>query len=226
MKRVLTGVLLLAVASRVCAQEAGLAQEGMKARTSLSESSGWSVNLVAAEGGSVAGGEASAAPEPAAKPKSVFGTRDDYRWQLGAGVEYFRFRSKVFTANMVGMNTTVTYFTNSWFAVEGNLVTGFASAIYTPHGLRKLFAGNVGMRIGGRRAHWEPFVHGMVGGSHLQPQTEDASRVSLMAQGGGGVDYRVNSRLSWRVEGDWAYTQYFGQTQNNFQGVTGIVMHF
>jgi len=28
------------------------------------------------------------------------------------------------------------------------------------------------------------------------------------------------------VEGDWVYTTYFSQTQNNFQGVAGAVLHF
>jgi hypothetical protein len=40
------------------------------------------------------------------------------------------------------------------------------------------------------------------------------------------VDFRVHARLSLRVEGDWVYTSYFSQTQNNFQGVAGIVLHF
>lgn len=179
---------------------------------------------------SVANGEAGAAmaaPEaaPAAKPRYIFGDRDDYRWQLGVGVEFFRFRSNVINASMVGLNTTVTYFTNSWFAVEGNVITGFAPTIYDREHV-KMFGGAGGFRIGGRRQRWEPWGHGLVGGNHLQPQTAGYSRNSLMAQAGIGVDYRVHARLSLRVEGDWVYTNYFGQTQNNFQGVAGAVLHF
>ena len=62
---------------------------------------------------------------PAAKPKFVLGDRDDYRWQLGLGVEFLRFRSNVFDASIVGVNTTISYYTNSWFALEGNLITAF-----------------------------------------------------------------------------------------------------
>ena len=29
-----------------------------------------------------------------------------------------------------GADTTVTYYTNDWFALEGNVVTGFAPTIY------------------------------------------------------------------------------------------------
>jgi hypothetical protein len=125
----------------------------------------------------------------------------------------------------VGLNTTLTYFTNSWFAVEGSALTGFAPEIYS-HEHVKIFGGAGGIRIGERRAWWEPWGHALVGGSHLQPQTADASRNSLMALAGGGVDFRVHARLSLRVEGDWVYTSYFSQTQNNFQGVAGIVLHF
>jgi len=47
-----------------------------------------------------------------------------------------------------------------------------------------------------------------------------------MVQTGGGVDYRANARLSIRLEGDWVYTTFFSQTQNSFQGVAGVVLHF
>jgi hypothetical protein len=140
-------------------------------------------------------------------------------------VEFFRFQSNVINASLVGLNTTVTYYTNSWFALEGNIVTGFAPEIYDREHV-KLFGGAGGIRIGERKAQWEPWAHGLVGGSHLQPQTAAASRNSLMAQAGIGVDYRLHARLSLRVEGDWVYTEYFGQTQNNFQGVAGVVLHF
>jgi hypothetical protein len=169
-------------------------------------------------------GSASAAA-PAAKPKFVFGERDDYRWQLGVGVEFFRFQSNVFSASMVGLNTTLTYYTNAWFALEGNLVTGFAPTIYDREHV-KMVGGGGGFRIGGRRNRFEPFAHGLIGGDHLQPQTANASRGALMAQAGIGLDYRVHSRLSFRIETDWAYTRFFNQTQNNFQGVAGAVLHF
>jgi len=46
-----------------------------------------------------------AAPKP--KPKFVFGDRDDYRWQLYVGVEFYRFLSNIITASLVGTNTTI-----------------------------------------------------------------------------------------------------------------------
>ena len=239
MTKALMGVmLLLGMACGVSAQEEGVAPARRNAGASFSDSSASQVTLFPASGTesftmASPAGEASAVPAPApmpaapaAKPKYVFfGERDDYRWQLGLGVEFFRFRSNVINASLVGLNTTVTYYTNSWFALEGNIVTGFAPEIYDREHV-KLFGGAGGMRIGGRKAQWEPWAHALVGGSHLQPQTAGTSRNSLMAQAGVGLDYRVHARLSFRVEGDWVYTQYFGETQNNFQGVAGVVLHF
>ncbi len=174
----------------------------------------------------------SAAPEatplpaaPAAKPKFVFGDRDDYRWQLGLGVEFIRFESNVIDASAVGVNTTLSYFTNSWFALEGNVVTAFAPPV-TGNDHVKYFGGGGGFRVGGRRNQWEPWGHAMIGGAHLQPQTAAGNRSALMAQAGVGVDYRVNSRLSLRAEGDWVFTNFYNQNQNSFQATTGVVFHF
>jgi hypothetical protein len=166
---------------------------------------------------------AAAAPTP--KPKYLFGDRDDYRWQLALGVEFFRFQSSLINASMVGLNTTLSYYTNDWFALEGNLVTGFAPEIYTNEHV-KYFGGAGGIRIGTRRARFEPWGHVLVGGGHLQPQTAGNSRNTFELQAGIGLDYRVNTRLSLRAEADWVRTQFFSDVQNNFQGVVAAVFHF
>lgn len=178
----------------------------------------------------VADANADAAPlpaTPAAKPKYVlFGDRDDYRWQLSVGLDYVHFNSVAFDSNMVGLNTTVTYFTNSWFGVEGSIITAFGGQTFNSPNHAKLFGGAGGFRIEGRRARWEPFAHALVGGAHLQPETAYGSRTSIMALAGGGVDFRVHARLSLRGEADWLYSAYFNQNQNNLQVVGGVVFHF
>jgi hypothetical protein len=239
MTKALAGLMfVMMTAGVVGAQEESAVPSRTNAAAEFSGTSASQVSLLAANNSASAagnfalanpGGEAGALPEapaaPAAKPRYIFGDRDDFRWQLGVGVEFFRFQSNVIDSSMAGMNTTLTYYTNSWFAVEGNVITGFAPTIYQNEHV-KLVGGGGGLRIGGRRARWEPWGHALVGGSHLQPQTAAASRNSLMVQAGAGVDFRVYARLSLRLEGDWVYTQYFHQTQNNFEGVTGIVLHF
>jgi opacity protein-like surface antigen len=242
MKKPLIGVLvLLAGAWAVGAQEASsgvaAAQDTTNVAADFAESSAAQVNLYAPseEARSFAlatpaePAASAAAAEPAAaatpRPKFVFGARDDYRWQLGVGVEFFRFKSSLIYASLVGLNTTVTYFTNDWFAVEGSLVTGFAPEIYDREHV-KYFGGGGGIRIGSRRARWEPWGHAQFGGGHLQPQTAGNSRNALAITTGGGVDYRVNSRLSLRAEGDYVYTRFFSQSQNDFQAFAGVVFHF
>jgi len=233
MKKLLMGfLLLLGAAGVVGAQEESGPAEETKTAASFELTSAPKVSLLGAsaessEAPSVAAAtaEGEAPATPPAKPRFVFGDRDDYRWQLGMGVEIFRFLSSRFDATMAGTNTMVTYFTNGWFAFEGNLVTGFAPEIYQSEHV-KLFGGGGGIRVGSRRARWEPWGHVLVGGAHLQPQTANASKTALMVQTGGGVDYRVHARLSIRLEGDWVYTTFFSQTQNSFQGVAGVVLHF
>jgi len=244
MRKGLLGVLvLLTVAWTVGAQEASLGVTAAKDTTNVAadftESSAAQVNLYAPgeearsfalatpaiPAASAAAAEPAAGAPAAPRPKFVFGARDDYRWQLGVGVEFFRFQSSRIYASLVGLNTTVTYFTNDWFAVEGNLVTGFAPQIYDREHV-KYFGGGGGIRIGSRRERWEPWGHALVGGGHLQPQTADSSRTALMVQAGGGVDFRVNARLSLRAEGDYVFNNFFSEHQNNFQAVAGVVFHF
>jgi opacity protein-like surface antigen len=162
---------------------------------------------------------------PAPKPKFVFGDRDDYRWQLGLGVELFRFQSNLINATMVGTNTTLTYFTNSWLGLEGSLGTGFAPEIYDREHV-KIFTGSAGVRVGTRRARFEPWGHFQIGGAHLQPQTAGNSRNAFLFLAGIGLDFRVNSRLSLRGSADYVRTMFFSQDQNNVQGTLGAVIHF
>lgn len=237
MTKLLTGTMMvLALAYGVSAQEGAVADSRGNTAADFSATSAAQASLLATDAEahdfSVANAEASpagpvpeAAPVPAAKPKYIFGERDDYRWQLGVGFEYMRFRSGPIDASLIGLNTTLSYFTNSWFALEGDVITTFGTSTIsgaTP----KFFGGAGGFRVGGRRQKWEPWAHGLVGGSHLQPQTAAGGRTAMMAQAGIGVDYRLHARLSLRAQGDWLFTNYFSQNQNSFQAIAGVVLHF
>jgi hypothetical protein len=162
---------------------------------------------------------------PAAKPKFLYGGRDDYRWQLGLGISWIRFRSSIFNASAVGTNTSVAYFLNDWFAVEGTVSTGFAPQIFNKEHVKLVFYGG-GAKIAWRQRRWEPWFHGIVGGMHEQPQTVGASKNAFGIQVGGGADYRVNPRFSGRLEADYVRSQFFSQSQNNFQLAASVVVHF
>jgi opacity protein-like surface antigen len=164
-------------------------------------------------------------PAPAPDPKFLYGGRDDYRWQLGLGASWERFRSTIFNASAVGFNTSIAYYLNNWLGVEGNALEAFAPQIFLNEHVKLLnFTG--GPRIAWRQRRWEPWLHGLVGLSHEQPQTTGHSRNAFAAQLGGGADYRINPRLSLRLQGDWLHTLFFSQSQNNFVLVGGAVIHF
>jgi hypothetical protein len=244
-KPLMGALLLLATASAVAAQQGNWTDNSAKDSGFSAATNGDSriaqVNLSAAAdamttrslalatpataGADAAGWPADPTPAPAAKPKYVFGDRDDYRWQLALGVEFLRFQSNRINASMAGLNTTVTYFTNDWFGLEGNLQTGFAPTIYDREHV-KYFGGGGGVHIGTRRARFEPWGHVLVGGGHLQPQTARSSKSALTVQAGIGLDYRLHARMSLRAETDYMYSGFFNQTQNNFQAVAAVVFHF
>jgi hypothetical protein len=169
-----------------------------------------------------------APPDPAApapKPKFLYGGRDDYRWQLSLGAAGFRFRSNLVSASAVGIMTSVTYFLNEWFAVEGNVTATFAPAILKNEDVKLMTYGG-GAKIAWRQKRWEPWLHGIFGGAHENPQLAGVGRNSYSIQVGGGADYRWNPRVSFRLEADYVRTGFFNHSQNNLLAAGGIVFHF
>ena len=166
-----------------------------------------------------------ASPSPAPDPKFILGGRDDFRWQLAVGADWIRFRSSIFDASAVGINASVSYFTNEWFGIEGSVSTGFAPEIFDREHVKVLVYG-AGPKIAWREKKWEPWANLIVGGSHEQPQTAHNSKNSYAIEAGGGADYRFNPRFSGRLEADLVHTGFFSQGQNNFQLMGGVVFHF
>jgi hypothetical protein len=170
---------------------------------------------------------APASPEasPSPEPKLLYSSRDDYRWQLGIGLAWYRFRSNIFSANAIGTKTSVTYYTNEWFGVEGNVTAAFASQIYANEHVKVLVYG-AGPKVAWRQRRWEPWMHAIFGGSHELPKTATNSKNAFAIETGGGGDYRWNPRLSFRLEGNYVRTTFFSRTQNNFEVMGGVVFHF
>ena len=172
----------------------------------------------------------SAVPSPAApaaplpKPRFVFGSREDYRWQLSLGFTWVGFRSSVFNSSEFGVKTTLTYFLNEWLGVEGSFTGAFGSAVAGGDAKIALYGG--GPKVAWRQRRWEPWLHGIVGGGHEGPQTSSDGRNSYSIMAGGGADYRWNPHLSYRAEGDYVRTVFFHQNQNSFLLAAGVVIHF
>jgi len=164
-------------------------------------------------------------PAPSPKPRFVYGGRDDYRWQLGLSVAWVRFNTPAFNANAIGIKTSVAYFLNEWLGVEGNITAAFSpTKIFGSH-VKPLFYGG-GPKVAWRQRRWEPWLHGIFGGAHEEPQTAAGSRSSYAILAGGGADYRWNPHLSFRAEGDYVRTGFFHQSQNNFELSGGAILHF
>ncbi len=162
---------------------------------------------------------------PSPRPKFLYGGRDDYRWELSFAASWLRFQSSVFNASAVGISTSVVYFTNEWFGIEGNITAVFAPTILQNEHV-KIATYGAGPKIAWRQKQWEPWLHGIFGGAHEQPQIAGSSRNSYALKAGGGADYRWNPRISFRLEGDYVRTGFFKGSQNNFQLAGGLVFHF
>jgi opacity protein-like surface antigen len=168
----------------------------------------------------------SAEPSPASPdPRYVYGGRDDFRWQLALGISLVRFRSSQYYATGVGTNTSITYFTNEWLGVEGNVNTAFAPTINQNEHVKYVSYG-AGPKVAWRARKWEPWAHTILGGVHILPQTAGFSQNGFGLQVGGGADYRIYPHLSARLELDWVRTHLFGAWQNSAQANLDIVLHF
>lgn len=167
-----------------------------------------------------------AEPSPAAapEPRFVFGGRDDFRWQVGLGVSVFRFRSSLFSATGIGTDSSVTYFTNDWFGLEGRVSTSISPSVHLGGHVKVLNYGG-GPKVAWRTRRFEPFVHAIFGGVHVFPQTAFSTN-GFAFQLGGGAGYRFNPRFSTRIVLDWVPTHMFSQWQNNAQATVQFVLHF
>ena len=164
-------------------------------------------------------------PSPAPSPRFIFSDRDDFRWQLGLGLSFERFRSNIYSASAVGTTTSLAYFLSDFLGVEGNVNTFFAPTIWQNEHI-KLVNYGVGPKFAWRRPRWEPWFHGLFGGTHAFPQTAGHSKNGFAVQLGGGADYRLLPRLSARAEVDYVGTRLFGQWQNSGQATLSLVFHF
>lgn len=168
---------------------------------------------------------ASPEPSPKVSPRMMYSDRDDYRWQLGLGVSFERFRSSIYSASAVGTTTSLTYFLSDFLGVEGDVNTFFAPTIWQNEHI-KLVNYGFGPKFEWRQPRWEPWFHTLFGGTHALPQTADHGKNGFGVQLGGGADYRLLPRLSARAEVDYVGTRLFGTWQNSGQATLSLVFHF
>jgi opacity protein-like surface antigen len=170
---------------------------------------------------------AAAAPQPAAaSPKSLYDyDQRDYRWEIAIGVTLVRFRSSVYYATAVGVNTDIAFFFRPELAVEGSVTTAFAPTIFQNEHVKYL-GYDGGARYYFKSSRLQPWVHGLAGGAHILPQTALGSQNGFEFLAGGGADYSLSPRLAVRAEVDYLRTHVFNQWQNNGQGSLSFVFRF
>jgi hypothetical protein len=215
MQRLLATALLTLVAGGLAHAQDPL---GPFAQTKVSVAADPAATSASAESASEA---LPAAPEP----RYVYGNRNDYRFQLALGVALVRFRSPFYYATGIGTNTSLTYFTNEWFGVEGNVNTSFAGTIFQGERVKYVGYGG-GPKVAWRRAKWEPWLHAIAGGLHIVPKLAGFGENGFELQVGGGADYRIYPHLSARIEVDWIKTHVFGTWENSGSANADIVLHF
>jgi opacity protein-like surface antigen len=84
-----------------------------------------------------------------------------------------------------------------------------------------LFGPRVSVSVGKIR----PFAEALVGVGHVNANAAGTD-TSLATALGGGIDYRLIRLVSWRLQGDYVHTRFFGTHQNNIRLSTGIAIHF
>jgi opacity protein-like surface antigen len=87
-----------------------------------------------------------------------------------------------------------------------------------------LFGPRVSVGIGRVR----PFAHALFGAGHVSVngQGYSASDTAFATALGGGLDYKLIPLVSWRFQGDYLQTRFFGNRQDNGRFSTGIVLNF
>jgi len=167
---------------------------------------------------------------PEASPAPQYGRGGDfgYRWDLAVGYEFVHFESKPFSANMSGIHTSIAYSLNEWFALEGSLVSAFGGDVFASGEMSKyvLFTGGGRILWNRQPRRFSPWAHILAGMTHVNPQIANSSKNGFALQAGGGVDWILNPRLSFRGEADYVHTQLYSDSQNNYQAGVGVVLHF
>lgn len=230
---------VLAVLTVLCSAGLAAAQSGT---LNLNTSSDDAAHPLAEKNGvrlfTVASGDTVAAPlvpidlaaqpaTPLPAPTPAFGHYEGYRFQLSEDYTYFRFRSTPFNANLNGLQSSLSYFLNDWFAVEGNVVATFGTRVFgADHSKGLLYTGGGRLAWRGNRRPFEPWMHALIGGLRMVPQTAVGGKNGFAVQAGGGMDYRLNGRAAVRVGADFVRSQLYSQSQNNFQISGGLVVNF
>lgn len=143
--------------------------------------------------------------------------------QVGVGFTFVSFHeAPSITANNAGFNASLVYY-RDWLGVEAQLSDAFGSQSGKTSQI--LFTG------GGVRLRWpnarsiQPWVHAVVGYSHLSPQVSFGGDSAVGYKVGGGLDFHPHhSRIGYRVSADMFGSNFFKTYQLSPEISVGIVL--
>jgi hypothetical protein len=143
-----------------------------------------------------------------------------------AGIEYAWTHAEAapnLNYNLNGFVGSLSWFFVRDLGVEGQLLGGWgggntnAKLAFAGGGLHARF--NQSNRL-------QPWIHGLIGHTHLHPQTLYGGQTALGWEAGGGIDYRFTTWISLRVGMDALGTGYFHVTQVSPVVHGGVVFNF
>jgi hypothetical protein len=174
------------------------------------------------------------ATSPAAEPAAPVPFQPPNRasWQVGIGFQYQHYRALGQSVHDQGFNTDVTRYLNDWFGLEGAVAAGWGhtGAPFNIDANSVFVGGGAHFAVHNTRRA-EPWAHVLVGLQHFRfaetgPAIGLNSNSALGFRGGGGMDFKLNGRTSWRVEADYIGTHFRSAWQTNYSFGTGLVFNF
>jgi hypothetical protein len=167
-----------------------------------------------------------AAIPPAEPPQGVQGVFEKYNYDVYGGYTFFRFYEVPgIQSNMNGVNGSFVY----WYRDRiGPDVEVFATYGSQPGQNSWLVFGGLGPRV-----RWikpkgiDLWVHALIGGMFITPQTPYGGQTALAGIVGGGADLNGHHRhMAIRIAIDGVATNYFGTFQFSPKLSAGIVYKF
>jgi hypothetical protein len=147
--------------------------------------------------------------------------------QIGIGYTYVRFNEVPTPSTVINSNgfTASAVYYRDWVGAEAEVTDAFGTI--SGKNSQLLFTG------GGIRLRWpsgrtlQPWIHGVLGYSHLSPQPTYGLNYALGYKAGGGVDYNPHhSRLAFRASVDLMGNHFFKTYQLSPEVSAGVVFLF
>ena len=143
--------------------------------------------------------------------------------QIGVGYTFVSFyEAPNTTLNSSGFNATAVYY-KDWIGAEGDFTGAFGSQAGKSS---QLYFGGGGLRLRLPNTYsFEPWVHGVIGYTHLSPQPSFGSDQALGYKAGGGIDWNPRrSRIGYRVSADLFGSHFFRTYQLSPEVSVGIYL--